>query len=122
MPIRRCGCEEDHGPAGVLPLIRRATIWSMATWCEDAGRDREQRVVVGACGDDATARLAARALLLSGREVVFVGGGQDAEQLARTAEAEDAGSMVIDSTAEERAALERALVALGLPQVRVTGM
>ncbi len=84
--------------------------------------DRLHRVVVGSCGDDAPSRLRARALLMAGREVVFVGGDQGVEQLARTVEAEDAGSVVVDANADERAGLESRLTALGLAHVSVTGV
>ena len=93
-------------------------------WWDDAGhvgRSRAHRVVVGACGDATRSRLRARALLMAGREVVFVGGGQTVEQLARTVEAEDAGSVVVDASAEERAACDRTLAALGLDHVRCRG-
>lgn len=82
---------------------------------------RRDRVVVGSSGDDTSARLMARALLMSGREVVFVGGGQSADQLARTVEAEDAGSLVLDGDDDERAAAAAALAALGLDAVQVRG-
>lgn len=84
--------------------------------------DRLHRVVVGACGDEARSRLRARALLLAGREVVFVGGDQAVEQLARTVEAEDAGSAVVDASDDERASLESHLAAMGLTHVGVTGV
>lgn len=82
---------------------------------------RVDRIVVGSTADGSTARLAARALLMSGREVVFVGGGQSVEQLARTVLAEDAGALVLDATDVERASVESALAALGLGHVQVRG-
>lgn len=56
-----------------------------------------ERVVVGAVDDDVRARSAARRLRDAGREVVFVGGHQTVEQLARTAVAEDAAQIVVDA-------------------------
>lgn len=85
--------------------------------------DRRHRVVVGATGQDEAARRRARALLMTGREVVFVGGGQNIEQLARTVQAEDAGEVMIDASSEERTALLAALTGLGLAgRIRVTGV
>lgn len=57
------------------------------------------RIVVGASGDDARARTAARRLLEDGHEVVYVGGHQRPEQLARAAVAEDARRIVVDADA-----------------------
>lgn len=82
--------------------------------------DRLHRVVVGARADEARSRLRARALLMSGWEVVYVGGEQSVEQLARTAEAEDAGSVVVDASADDRARLESHLATLGLDHVGVS--
>jgi|GEM_PF-3573565 len=85
--------------------------------------DRADRVVVGALDDDRTARLKARALLMSGREVVFVGGGQSIEQLARTVVAEDAGTLVVDTSPaasdEVLDELRTALQGLERPDVEV---
>jgi len=85
--------------------------------------DRVDRVVVGALDDDRMARLKARALLMSGREVVFVGGGQSIEQLARTVVAEDAGRLVVDTspTASDQVLddLRTALQGLERPDVEV---
>lgn len=81
--------------------------------------DRLHRVVVGACADPTRSRLRARALLMAGWEVVYVGGDQSLEQLARTVEAEDAGSVVIDSSADDRARLQSHLATLGLDHVGV---
>ncbi|KQX74905.1 hypothetical protein [Aeromicrobium sp. Root472D3] len=55
------------------------------------------RIVVGAIGDDSGATAAARRLRDEGHEIVFVGGGQSPEQLARTAVAEDARRLVVDA-------------------------
>lgn len=55
------------------------------------------RIVVGAIGDDLRARTAARRLRDTGHEIVFVGGGQSPEQLARAAVAEDAVRLVVDA-------------------------
>lgn len=81
--------------------------------------DRADRVVVGSFVDDHRARLSARALLMSGREVVFVGGDQSADQLARTVVAEDAGTVVVDGAAPDLDDLRSALQALGRPDVEV---
>ncbi|MGA8852165.1 MAG: hypothetical protein WB508_10655 [Aeromicrobium sp.] len=81
--------------------------------------ERLNRVVVGSCADDTQSRLRARALLMAGREVVFVGGDQSVEQLARTAEAEDAGSVVVDASADDRARLQSHLATRGLDHVGV---
>jgi methylmalonyl-CoA mutase cobalamin-binding subunit len=74
-------------------------------------------VVVGASGDDGAARLAARALLMSGLEVVFVGGDQSVEQLMRTVVAEDAGRLVVDGSDEDLDAVRSALDREGLADV-----
>lgn len=55
------------------------------------------RIVVGATGDDGAARSTARNLRDEGHEVVFVGGDQTVEQLVRTAVAEDAARLVVDT-------------------------
>lgn len=55
------------------------------------------RVIIGASGhDDSRARSAARRLRDDGLEVVFVGGDQAPEQLARTAVAEDSARIIVD--------------------------
>ena len=56
-----------------------------------------ERIVVGATGDDVRARTAARRLRDAGHEIVFVGGDQSPDQLARTAVAEDAERLVVDA-------------------------
>lgn len=63
-----------------------------------------QRIVVGAADDDTAARTTARELRDAGFEVVFVGGSQTAEQLVRTALAEDASRIVVDA---DQATVER---------------
>ncbi|MBD8607140.1 hypothetical protein IFT73_09765 [Aeromicrobium sp. CFBP 8757] len=60
----------------------------------------QHRIVVGAIGDDSGATVAARRLRDEGHEIVFVGGGQSPEQLARTAVAEDARRLVVDADAD----------------------
>jgi methylmalonyl-CoA mutase C-terminal domain/subunit len=65
-----------------------------------------ERIVVGATDDDGRARVAARRLRDEGHEIVFVGGGQSPDQLARTAVAEDAVRLVVD-TAGDAALLAR---------------
>ena len=81
--------------------------------------DRVDRVVVAAADDDAAARLKARALLMSGREVVFLGGGQSVEQIARTVVAEDAGTVVVDAPAATLEVLRSCLNGLERPDVEV---
>ena len=108
------------------PAPRFVTTFTLS---RDAGRgtigpmpvtfDRADRVVVGSVDDDALARLKARALLMSGREVVFVGGDQSVQQLARTVVAEDAGTLVVDGPATSLDDLRSALRALGRPDVEV---
>jgi len=58
-----------------------------------------QRVVLGATGDATAAALAARRLRDAGQEVIYVGGDQSPEQLARTAVAEDATAILVDGDA-----------------------
>jgi methylmalonyl-CoA mutase C-terminal domain/subunit len=55
------------------------------------------RIVVGATADDVRARTVARRLRDAGHEIVFVGGDQSPDQLARTAVAEDAVRLVVDA-------------------------
>jgi methylmalonyl-CoA mutase cobalamin-binding subunit len=85
----------------------------------DMPEQRPCRVVVGAAGGDERARLVARALLLSGCEVVFVGGGQSTQQLVRTVLAEDAGAVVVDGGEQVRLELSDALTDAGLRDVAV---
>ena len=80
-----------------------------------------RRFVVGAFADDDLARRKARALLLSGHEVVFVGGDQSAEQLARAAQAEDAATVIVDGDDSDARAVRDRLDALGLSHVEVGG-
>lgn len=77
------------------------------------------RIVVGAVGDDTTARTSARSLRDAGHEVVFVGGQQSPEQLARTAVAEDATTIVVDAEPAERDEVSRACADLGASDVVV---
>lgn len=63
-----------------------------------------ERIVVGASGDDDTARTMARRLRDAGHEVIFVGGQQTPAHLVRTAIAEDATRIVVDA---DPATLER---------------
>jgi len=81
--------------------------------------DRVDRVVVGSVGDDRSSRLAARALLMAGREVVFVGGDQSVEEIARTVVAEDAGTVVVDASVDVLDELRAVLRTLGRPDVNV---
>ena len=77
------------------------------------------RVVVGAVADDTRARAAARRLRDAGREVVFVGGQQTVEQLARTAVAEDAAQIVADADADDLRRLVDACRALDAADIAV---
>lgn len=78
-----------------------------------------ERIVVGAVGDDATARTLARQLRDAGQEVVLVGGHQSAEQLARTAVAEDATRIVADASPEMIARIVAACADLGAADIAV---
>jgi methylmalonyl-CoA mutase, C-terminal domain len=77
------------------------------------------RIVVGALGDDAAARVAARELRDAGHEVVFVGGHQSVEHLVRTAVAEDAARLVVDTGVEELSGIEHALAELDAADIDV---
>jgi methylmalonyl-CoA mutase C-terminal domain/subunit len=77
------------------------------------------RIVVGAIADDSRARSAARTLRDAGHEVVFVGGGQTTEQLARTAVAEDAVRIVVDADAGALRGLLEACAALDAADIAV---
>lgn len=79
----------------------------------------KRRVVVGATGDGDEALEVARTLRDAGREVVLAGGGQSAEQLIRTALAEDADEVVLCGD-DDLAALESVREQLGAQQVRLT--
>lgn len=83
---------------------------------------RSRRVVVGARGDDTQARLVARALLMSGREVVFIGGDQSIDQVARTVVAEDASAVVLDATADDLGRLEATLQRAGVGHVETSAV
>lgn len=83
---------------------------------------RSRRVVVGARGADVQARLVARALLMSGREVVFIGGEQSIEQVARTVVSEDASAVVLDGSAEDLGRLTEALQRAGVGHVETSGV
>lgn len=73
--------------------------------------------MVGSCGDDAAARLVARALLMSGREVVFIGGDQSIEQVARTVVSEDAAAVVLDGSVDDLGRLAARLEEAGVGHV-----
>lgn len=83
---------------------------------------RSHRMVVGARGDDERARLVARAMLMSGREVVFIGGDQSVEQVARTVVSEDASVVLLDATADDLDRLGAALRHAGLDHVEVSAV
>ncbi len=55
-----------------------------------------RRIVLGATGAGESLSTLARKLRDSGHEVVFVGGQQSAQQLVRTALAEDAAELIVD--------------------------
>ncbi|MCL3819793.1 hypothetical protein [Aeromicrobium wangtongii] len=80
-----------------------------------------ERIIVGATGDDAAARSAARRLLDEGHEIVFVGGHQTPEHLGRTAVAEDAVRILADTAADVTALGRIAAVCaeLGAPDIAV---
>ncbi|QGG42488.1 hypothetical protein [Aeromicrobium yanjiei] len=77
------------------------------------------RVVVGAFGADSRVREIARRLRDEGHEVVLVGGEQSAEQLVRTAVAEDASRIVADGAEDDLERLRALCAELGVdaPQV-----
>ena len=79
----------------------------------------KQRIVVGATGDGDQALAIARTLRDTGREVVLAGGGQSAEQLIRTALAEDADEVVLCGDVD-LAALESVREQLGAQHIRLT--
>jgi methylmalonyl-CoA mutase, C-terminal domain len=79
-----------------------------------------ERVVLGAIGDDTTARQAARRLRDSGQEVVYVGGGQTPEQLVRTSIAEDATTLLVDGDPDVLSHIADLCADLGAGDVVVT--
>ena len=78
-----------------------------------------QRAVVGAMGDGENALTVARRLRDEGREVVLVGGDQTADQLVRTALAEDADELVVCDLDVDLAELESVRLRLGADGLRV---
>lgn len=78
-----------------------------------------ERIVVGAAADDAAARTTARELRDAGHEVVFVGGHQTAEQLVRTAMAEDASRLVVDADEATTERIRRLCAELGAGDIAV---
>ena len=78
--------------------------------------------MVGARGTDEQSRLVARALLMSGREVVFIGGDQSIEQVTRPVVSEDAGEVVLDGSADDLARLHAALQAAGVGHVEASSV
>jgi methylmalonyl-CoA mutase C-terminal domain/subunit len=79
-----------------------------------------RRVVLGAVGDGETLPALARMLRDTGHEVVLVGGQQTAEQLVRSAVAEDASELVVLGEDEELAEVDSVRLALGADDVRLT--
>ncbi len=79
----------------------------------------KRRIIVGATGDGDAALRVARTLRDTGREVVLAGGGQSAEQLIRTALAEDADEVVVCGDVD-LTALESAREELDARHVRLT--
>jgi methylmalonyl-CoA mutase C-terminal domain/subunit len=75
------------------PDVTAFTVW-------DPSGMVTERIVVGATGAGDAARGVATTLRDAGHEVVFVGGRQTPEQLARTAVAEDAARIVVEADAE----------------------
>ncbi|MCW2799328.1 MAG: hypothetical protein JWQ70_800 [Aeromicrobium sp.] len=76
-----------------------------------------RRVVLGAISTDEALPALARMLRDAGHEVVLVGGGQSAEQLIRTAIAEDAAEIIVP--AGDVAAVEAKRAELGVDGVTV---
>jgi methylmalonyl-CoA mutase C-terminal domain/subunit len=76
-----------------------------------------RRVVLGALGSGEALQGVGRRLRDAGHEVVFVGGQQSAEQLVRTAVAEDAHQIVVP--ADDVPAVEAMLVDLHVDGVVV---
>lgn len=77
------------------------------------------RIVVGSLGTGTYAAELARRLRDEGHEVVLVGGGQSAEQLVRTAVAEDATRIVVDGDDAGVARLRELCAAEGVDAPRV---
>jgi methylmalonyl-CoA mutase C-terminal domain/subunit len=78
-----------------------------------------ERIVVGATGEDDAARLVARRLRDEGHEIVFVGGHQTSDHLARATVAEDAVRLVVDTDDRTLAKIARACADLGASDVTV---
>jgi methylmalonyl-CoA mutase C-terminal domain/subunit len=79
-----------------------------------------RRVVLGATGDDESLPALARMLRDAGHEVVFIGGQQSAEQLVRTALAEDASELVVAGGDEDLARVDVVRRELGADDVTLT--
>ncbi len=78
-----------------------------------------RRVVLGATGPDDALSTLARMLRDSGHEVVLIGGDQSAEQLVRTALAEDAAELVVIAGKQELARVEIVRKALGADDIKL---
>jgi methylmalonyl-CoA mutase C-terminal domain/subunit len=79
-----------------------------------------RRVVLGAVGDGETLPALARMLRDAGHEVVLVGGQQTAEQLVRTAVAEDASELVVLGEDDEIADVDAVRLELDADDVTLT--
>ena len=64
------------------------------------------RIVLGATGEGKALHKLARRLRDDGHEVVLIGGNQSAEQLVRTALAEDASELVVSADPESMALID----------------
>ena len=80
----------------------------------------KQRVVLGSIGDDERAGAMARRLRDEGQEIVYVGGHQTPEQLARTVIAEDATMILVDGDDGSVARIAELCRELGAEDVVVT--
>lgn len=78
------------------------------------------RVVLGATGADETLSTLARMLRDAGHEVVFVGEHQSAEQLVRSALAEDAAELVVGGDDADLAGIDEMRRELGAGDVVLT--
>ncbi len=82
----------------------------------------KRRIVVGSMGSGDDLLAVARTLRDEGREIVLAGGGQSAEQLLRTAVAEDADELVVSAEAADMAVLEVVRRELGAEHIVLTSI